>query len=149
MLYGGEYQAPAIRQKLVHAVVVAEGTRNVIARMRAQNMSNYSGTYALNRVTALITNVGGDAVTVRLQQAPALTSSRTFVTDPIAIARGGHVSVNFIPTSEFLEVIAVSGESELRMQMASVLRYDTMALAKSDPLTPLKTWNAILPPVVT
>ena len=149
MSYPSEYPQPLTRVTNVQCPVV---NGYATARLRRQDPLFGSGNVGVNEDAAqaqvTLQNTGSVSVTVQLKQsyvtdAPGTDSTgtpsgtRLNVGSAVALVPGGSKTVNVTPYQPYLEVYGTSGgPSNLRMQIASRVRWDQMSFDKVDTLYP-------------
>lgn len=145
----GEYPQPLSRTGFVNCPIVTDGTASTTARLRAVNMS-VTGTanWNENMVKFFIENTGASACTVQVVNTSDRTSSgiRANVGSAISLAAGGHQTSVLYPTQQYLEVTGTSGNSTVRIQLESRLRWQELGFAKDDPYYPTALWKPINEP---
>lgn len=149
MSYPGEYPQPLVRVTNVQCPIV---NGYATARLRRQDPLFGSGNVGVNEDAAqaqvTLENVGSVSVTVQLKQTYVTdppgnnstgepTGTRTDVGSAVALVPGGQKTINVVPYQPYLEVYGTAGgPANLRMQIASKVRWDEMAFDKIDTLYP-------------
>ena len=140
----GDYTSPLVRKTFVSIPIVTNGTQSVTGRFRAQNLTG--GTFSGDKVFATLHNTGNASITVEFQETDdRRTGVRTTVGTPVTLVPGAQDTQTLQLTKEFLEVKGTSGESYLRLQLESRIRWDDLGFAKDDPFYPTKLWKANVP----
>jgi len=134
--FPGEFPQPLVRSAHLLFPMVSGYTTG---RLRAQTQLAASGTDQLTQFT--FENVGETAFTLQLKEVDdRVSGTRSNLGNTLALVVGGHATVNLTPTKKFLEIACTTGNGELRLQVASTVRWDVLAFAKDDVLYPRSLW---------
>ena len=144
------YHQPLVRKHFIQVPAIADvstGTRNVTARLRAQNLIETTG--SLHRSTHVLAENTGDAeVTIQFQTSISDNpgSGRTDIGTAMTLKPGGGmISQTIFPAQEYMELKTLAGESEVRVQLESRLRWSTLGFDikgfEDDPFYPTRLWR--------
>jgi len=139
----GEYGQPISRTAFVHCPIYSTGTATVTARLRASNMEITGvGSLTAHRTRIWIENTGNSAVGVQFSETSDRTSSgvRSSV-GTATLAVKGNSLIEFNAAQKYLELKGTSGESTVRFQVESRLRYDVLGFDRADPYYPTIMWK--------
>lgn len=139
----GEYGQPISRTGFVQCPIYSTGTTTVTARLRAQNMEITGVGSLTNHLTRIwVQNTGNSAISIKFAE----TSDRSVAgvrstVGTATLAAGGNSVISFNAAQKFLELSGTSGESTLRFQVESRLRYDLLGFDRADPFYPTVLWK--------
>jgi len=126
----GEYGQPLIRTTEVHAPVVA-GTKTV--RLRANGTLPQDNNDPLSTTHVRVINSGGTVIGCQLQECDDYVNGPfTNIGSAMTIVPLGQKDQVIYPKRQYLEVKGLTGSGEIKMTIASQIRYSEMAFDKSD-----------------
>lgn len=145
-------QASAAASALVNVALKAsnDGT-GVVTAMSAANLTggvNPTGA-AGSETQVTLENTGSASVSVRLRECESYAAaSPRYTLSTTTIAAGGTKSFNITPTMRYLEVFGTSGKGQVRIQLASRFRWDSLAFQRTDTTYPTELYQPVSLPAV-
>lgn len=136
-MFPGEYPQPALRLTTVQVPMVS-GYATARLRWQGSPVSGY-GNRVEHTTQVLVENTGLNPFTVQLQETDdrSVSGARTNLGAATALVASGRHQFSVTPSQAYLEAwCTADGPGELKLQLASQLRWDILGFSDDDPFYP-------------
>jgi hypothetical protein len=137
-MWAGEYPQPLTRVTTLQCPVVSGYSTG---RLKLQDIPVSGTSDLLSHFT--VENVGSTSVSVQLRASNSTGGPWTNVGSSTALAIGGRSTFSATAPQRYIEVHGTSGSGEVRLQIASKLRWDELGFSKTDASYPTSLWQPV------
>jgi len=141
MEFAGEYVNAQSRTGWMMVPAVSGYTTGRLEAVPAINPSGYA---AEQTVKFTLENTGSQAVTIQFVGTDNYISGpRTNLGSAVTVAAGGVQVTTLIPVKRYLELKTTSGTSQVKLQLESRIRFETLSFKRDESIYPSALWKPV------